>query len=44
MHAPAAARAIAELITTGRFQTIDLTRLGYERVERNTPYAEQGII
>ena len=44
MHAPAAGRAIAELIVTGRFQTIDLTRFGYERVERNVPYAEQGII
>jgi glycine/D-amino acid oxidase-like deaminating enzyme len=44
MHAPAAGRAIAELITKGCYQTIDLTRLGYERVERNEPYPERGII
>jgi FAD-dependent oxidoreductase domain-containing protein 1 len=44
MHAPAAGRAIAELIAYGRYATIDLTRLGYERVERNEPYRERGII
>jgi FAD-dependent oxidoreductase domain-containing protein 1 len=44
MHAPAAGRAIAELIAFGKYQTIDLTRLGYERVERNEPYAEAGIL
>jgi FAD-dependent oxidoreductase domain-containing protein 1 len=44
MHAPAAGRAIAELIAFGKYQTIDLTRLGYERVEQNAPYAEMGIL
>ncbi len=44
MHAPAAGRGIAELIVHGRFQTIDLSRLGYERVEQNAPYPEQGIL
>lgn len=44
MHAPAAGRAIAELITKGTFQTIDLTRFGYERVERNEPCPETGIL
>jgi glycine/D-amino acid oxidase-like deaminating enzyme len=44
MHAPAAGRAIAELITTGSFQTIDLGRLGYDRVVRGEPYAEAGIL
>ena len=44
MHAPAAGRAIAELIAHGRYATIDLTRFGYERVERNEPYRETGII
>lgn len=43
MHAPAAGRAIAELIKRGRFETIDLTKLCYERVERNAPYPERGI-
>lgn len=44
MHAPAAGRGIAELILHGGFRSIDLTRLGYERVERGEPYAEIGIL
>ncbi len=44
MHAPAAGRAIAELIVHGRFETLDLTRLGYARVSSNSPYPERGII
>ena len=44
MHAPAAGRAIAELIVHGRFETIDLSRLGYERVEAQRPYREAGIL
>ena len=44
MHAPAAGRAIAELITKGSFQTLDLSRLGYERIIRGEPYAEVGIL
>jgi glycine/D-amino acid oxidase-like deaminating enzyme len=44
MHAPAAGRGIAELITGGRFETIDLARFGYQRVENNAPYPERGIL
>ena len=44
MHAPAAGRAIAELIAYGRFESLDLSRLGYERVEANRPYREAGIL
>lgn len=44
MHAPAAGRAIAELIVQGHFQTIDLARMGYERIEANAPYPETGIL
>jgi glycine/D-amino acid oxidase-like deaminating enzyme len=44
MHAPAAALGIAELIVRGRFETIDLTRLGYARILDNSPYAEEGIL
>jgi glycine/D-amino acid oxidase-like deaminating enzyme len=44
MHAPAAGRAVAELIVHGAFRTIDLTRFGYERVERSEPYPERGIV
>jgi glycine/D-amino acid oxidase-like deaminating enzyme len=44
MHAPAAGRAIAELIVTGGFRTLDLSRLGYERIIRGEPYPEVGIL
>jgi len=44
MHAPAAGRGIAELIVRGRFESIDLTRLGYARVASGTPYREAGIL
>jgi FAD-dependent oxidoreductase domain-containing protein 1 len=44
MHAPATGRAIAELILHRRFQTLDLTRLGWKRVADNKPYPEQGIV
>jgi glycine/D-amino acid oxidase-like deaminating enzyme len=44
MHAPAAGRGIAELVVRGRYETIDLTRLGYARITANEPYPEQGIL
>lgn len=44
MHAPAAGRAIAELMVKGRYETIDLIEFGYERVENNQPRAETGIL
>jgi FAD-dependent oxidoreductase domain-containing protein 1 len=44
MHAPAAGLGIAELIVHREFRTLDLTKLGYERIEANEPYAEQGIL
>lgn len=44
MHAPGCGRAMAELILDGRYQTIDLTRFGWERIERGEPLREQGII
>lgn len=40
MHAPAAGRAIAELIVHGRFTTLDLSSLGYHRIRSGTPLAE----
>ena len=36
-QAPAVGRAIAELIIAGRYLTLDLTRLGYERIARAPP-------
>ena len=44
MHAPGCGRAMAELILTGRYQTIDLTRFGWSRVPAGAPLRERGII
>jgi FAD-dependent oxidoreductase domain-containing protein 1 len=44
MHAPAVGRALKELIVDGRFETIDLSRMGYQRVIDGAPYPETGII
>jgi glycine/D-amino acid oxidase-like deaminating enzyme len=44
MHAPACGLSIAEHILKGRFETIDLTRLGWARVPQGRPAPEQGII
>ncbi|MBC3919427.1 FAD-binding oxidoreductase [Undibacterium sp. CY18W] len=44
MHAPAAGRAIAEMIVKGHQETIDLSRLSYARVEKNQAYRENGIL
>lgn len=37
MHAPAAGRGIAELITGGRYETIDLSPFSFERIGRGRP-------
>jgi len=44
MHAPGCGRAMAELLLTGGYQTIDLTRFGYQRILDGTPLRETGII
>jgi glycine/D-amino acid oxidase-like deaminating enzyme len=44
MHAPAVGRALAELIVKGRFETLDLSRMGYQRVLDGAPYRETGIL
>ncbi|MDB5805264.1 MAG: FAD-dependent oxidoreductase [Betaproteobacteria bacterium] len=44
MHAPAAARGLAELMVHGAFRSIDLSRFGYARIERGEPYREAGIL
>ncbi len=43
-HAAAAGRAIAELIAHGAFRTIDLTRLGYDRIAGGEPLLERNVI
>ena len=44
MHGPAAARGLSELILHGRFTTIDLSRMGYQRVLDNKPIHENIVI
>jgi FAD-dependent oxidoreductase domain-containing protein 1 len=44
MHAPGCGRAMAELLLKGRYETIDLTRFGWQRLLDGTPIREQGII
>lgn len=43
-QAAAAGRAISELIVHGRYTTIDLARLGYERIARREPLFELNVI
>lgn len=43
-QSPAVARALAELITTGTDQTLDLSPLGWTRVLRNQPLLERNVI
>lgn len=40
----AAGRAIAELLVTGGYRAIDLTRFGYERIARREPLLELNVI
>jgi FAD-dependent oxidoreductase domain-containing protein 1 len=40
MHAPAAGRGVAEMITAGRYETIDLTPLGWDRIRDRQPMVE----
>lgn len=44
MHAPATARAIAELILDGGFRTLDLACFGYGRIPAGRPCREKGIV
>ena len=43
MHAPAVGRALSELSLDGAFQSLDLTRLSFQRVLDDAPYGEVGI-
>ncbi len=42
-HSPGVGRAIAELAIHGRYRTIDVSRLGFERVVRATPLREANV-
>ena len=43
-HAPAVGRAIAEWLATGRYVSLDLSPLGYERIAKGQPLREDKII
>jgi glycine/D-amino acid oxidase-like deaminating enzyme len=43
-QAAAAGRAIAELIVSGAYRTIDLRRFGYERIAARAPLPERNVI
>ncbi|MCB0991832.1 MAG: FAD-binding oxidoreductase [Acidimicrobiales bacterium] len=43
-QSPAVGRAISELITYGRYETLDLAPLGYRRIETGTPFLETLVI
>jgi sarcosine oxidase len=43
-QAPAVGRGLAEWITTGRYETLDLAPLGYERIERGELVRELNVV
>jgi len=43
-QAPAVGRGLAEWIAAGRYETLDLTPLGYERITRNQPFRELNVV
>ncbi len=43
MHAPATGRGVAELIVHGRYRTLDLSPLGYDRIRDSRPLTETAV-
>jgi FAD-dependent oxidoreductase domain-containing protein 1 len=43
-QAPAVGRGLAEWIATGRYETLDLSPLGYERIVRDEPIRELNVV
>lgn len=42
-QSPAVGRAVSEIITSGHFVSLDLSRFGFDRILRETPIAEQNV-
>ncbi|GAB0199860.1 FAD-dependent oxidoreductase domain-containing protein 1 [Grus japonensis] len=43
-HAPAVGRAVAELVVKGRYESLDLRRLGCRRLVEGEPLEEDGVV
>ncbi|NXY51374.1 FXRD1 protein, partial [Ceuthmochares aereus] len=43
-HAPATGRAVAELVLRGRYESLDLRRLGWQRLEEGKRLEEDGVV
>jgi FAD-dependent oxidoreductase domain-containing protein 1 len=41
MQAPAVGRGLSELLLYGRYQTLDLSRMGYRRILDGTPLHDE---
>jgi hypothetical protein len=43
MHALGVGRGLTELVLHGQYRTLDLSRLGYQRILDERPYGEEGV-